>query len=507
MKTKPLQHQITGLARMQGKKAFALFCDMGTGKTYIALADAERAYLKNEIDAVLIFAPKEVHSNWVRREIPKHLEVPNVCFYWKSKVNKKINREIEQLFFSYARNPLRVLSMNFEAVNTKAGYDLVEKFVTCFRTMIIIDESSRIKTPTAQRTKKIMKIGDKCVIKRILSGTPLDRPTDLFTQFQFLEKGLLGTESYRAFVAEYSVLLEESDYRVQAIKRKLMANRQGGFFMTPQIQARDEYNRPKWKNLDKLKKIIEPHIYRVRKKDCLDLPEKIYQEAYFDLTKEQRQIYDKLKDDFVIELADLQNSNGNITLENVFENSDAISFQAIATMTKLQQICSGFVNLEGEPQLLDIKENPRMELLEEIIDKIDKDEQFIIWARFNQEIKQIEELLKNMGIDCRVYNGATSADDRNTIIDDFQAGKFRAFVGNAAAGGIGITLTAASYTIYYSYDYKLELRLQSEDRNHRIGSTKNVTYVTIMAIDTIDMDIYNSLNNKRQVAEKILDDK
>lgn len=485
MKTAGMQHQIVGLARSEGKRNFAFLMEQGTGKTWLTLADIERCYLGNKIDALFVVAPNGVHSNWTRLEIPKHLEVPVISYTWNGKpTTKKAKAKFDALFKVYEGNaPLRVLTINVEGVNTEAAYEAAEEFLRCFRVMMVVDESTRIKNPAAKRTDKVIKLGRMAEARRILTGTPLTKaPTDLFSQFDFLKPGLLGTTSYRAFVAEYAVLLSADSPQMQAIMRKLGGRVRG----MPQVVAEDVNGNKMWRNLEKLSALVAPHSYRVRKDECLDLPPKVYQTYTFELDSKQRDIYDRLKEDYHYD-----------------NDGEDMSFQAIATRTKLKQVTSGFINVYGEAVLIDPSSNPRMRLFKELIE--DAEGQFIVWAMFEEEINQIVAALDEAGISCVTYYGKTSKDDRIKAIDAFQAGEKRGFVGHASAAGIGITLTAAETAYYYSCSFDNELRLQSEDRNHRIGTTKSVLYVDLVAEDTIDEDVVKSLSTKNAVALKVID--
>lgn len=498
MKTSPMEHQSTGLQMMDGKRNFALLMEMGTGKTWLTLADAERCYEQNKIDALLVIAPNGVHSNWCRREIPTHLSVESKCYVWKGQPGSKVGKQrIEDFFEPWKldrRRPLMVLSMNIDAVNTKHGYAIAERFLESYRVMAVIDESTRIKNPKAARTKKTIKLGRKAIARRILSGTPMPKsPLDLFSQFDFLREGLLGTKSFAAFTAEYAVLLQPEDPEMQAIMRNLA----GKVFGIPQVVKKDEFGRPLFKNLERLKRMIAPHSYRVRKEDCLDLPEKIYKPIFFELTSKQRDIYKQLE----IEYEYLLNDEESGLSENM-------SFAAIAARTKMKQVTSGFINIYGEPILMEPRDNPRMAAFIELIDTLeDREEpqQFIVWAMFQEELNQIMAVLEERGIVAAKYAGDTPTERREEIIDQFQAGKIQAFVGHAAAAGIGLTLTAANVAIYYSCSYDNELRKQSEDRCHRIGTKSEVTYYDLIGEDTLDEDIMRSLATKSKLADIVID--
>lgn len=485
MKTSGMKHQLEALKRMKGhKEYYALFMEQGTGKTWTLLANAERLYSQGTIDAVLVIAPNGVHTNWVRREIPEHMDGHIIARYWSSGAGVKQAKwtdEIMQVRRDNEPVPLRILAMSIDAAVTKSGYAFAEKFLNTFKTMIILDESSRIKNPDAKRTKAMYKLRSKAVCARIASGTPItNSPVDVFAQMEFLSCGLLGTTSYRSFVAEYAEVLSENH---PFVKRMTEKNPKIKF---AQIIAKNADGSPIWRNLDKLSKLLEPHSYRILKKDCLDLPKKIYKTITFELTSKQQQIYSKLKNELRIDLND----------------ESVLTVKELAAIVKLQQITSGFVNTPfGVKYLSD--ENPRLKALSDAIEDVCG--KFIIWARFREEITAIVKMLAAAKIECVEYHGGINRDEREVAVDAFQNGSVRAFVGQPKSGGIGLTLTAAETVFYYSNDYNLETRLQSEDRAHRIGTKNNVVYIDLAAIDTIDEKITANLQRKKITAAVILD--
>lgn len=489
MKTPGMKQQLTALDRSQGKRNFAFFMEQGTGKTWTTLADAERAFIENKIDAVLVWAPKGVHTNWVLREIPAHLEVPCVAFAWTGPVKTKKQKDGMARLYTpsdrFSRPTLRVFTINFEAMLQPAAREFVDEFISSFRVMAVVDESKKIGNPDAKRTKYIIKAGRPAEARRILSGKPLTKaPMDLFSQFDFLKEGLLGTKSYRAFVAEYAVLVDMTHPKMQGLLKKI--GPKGAF---AQIVETDEEGNKKYKNLDRLVQMLQPHMYRVRKKDCLDLPPKQYVQRRFDLSDESREVYDRLESE----------------LEYVSKAEGQMSFQAIAARTKMKQVTSGFVNVYGTPEFISPDKNERLSTFMDIVDDIDDSESIIVWAIFREEIRQIVEALNAAGYTTVEYHGGIKPDDREKAIDDFQAGKARVFVCNKAAYA-GITLTRARYSIYYSCDFDNDVRSQSEDRNHRIGSTGEcITYIDIIANDTIDEDVMKNLAMKDAIADYVID--
>lgn len=487
MKTAAMAHQLEALRRMQGKEYFGLFMEQGTGKTWTLLADMERLYSSGKIDAALVIAPKGVHTNWVTREIPTHMDAPVIARRWRSGGGKKWMKHVEELFRPREDGeqvPLRVLSMNIDALITKDGFAFAKKFLSLTKAMFIIDESSRIKSVSAGRTQAAERLKPLSLYRRIASGTPITQsPIDAFAQMEFLESGLLGTTSYRAFVAEYAELMDRNHPMMLELARR------NPRVASAQVVAKNRDGTPKWKNLDKLQRLLEPHTYRVLKKDCLDLPDKIYTQHFFDMTAEQQRAYALMQDELRLEL----------------ENGDKLTVKELASLMKLQQITSGFVMRpdSADPVLIGEK-NPRLSALMEIVEDISG--QFIVWARFHEELRAVAHALREAGLRVVEYHGRIGTNEREEAVDAFQSGNADVFVGQPQSGGIGLTLTNAGDVIYYSNDFNLETRLQSEDRAHRIGTKKNVRYVDLIAAGTIDESVVRALQRKQNVASVVLGD-
>ena len=483
-----MRHQLEAVQRMVGRRTYALFMEQGTGKTWTLLADLERLYAKGTVDAALVVAPNGVHLNWITREIPAHMEGEIVARAWRSGAGAKYKRHLEKILDPRPEGfpvPLRILAVNIDALVTKSGYEFCERFLNATKAVIIVDESGRIKNPDAGRTKALMRLRKKALGARIATGTPITKaPTDVFAQFEFLESGLLGTTSYRAFVAEYSDVLPASHPLMQNMIRR---NPRAAY---AQIIAKNPDGSPRYRNLDKLQQLIAPHSFRVLKKDCLDLPEKIYKTLPFELEPAQQRAYDKMDEEQRIELGD----------------RTELPVSELAALVKLQQITSGFVNLPGGLGVQYVGEgNPRLKALMDAVEDVEG--KFVVWARFTEEIAAISEAMAAAGIRAVSYYGATSRDDREAAVDGFQNDpELRCFIGNAQAAGIGLTLTAGETVFYYSNSFDLDHRLQSEDRCHRIGTKNNVVYIDLVAEGTVDEKIARNLRRKKGVAALVLGD-
>jgi SNF2 family DNA or RNA helicase len=464
-KTKPYAHQITALEKSWDKEEYAYFMEMGTGKSKVLIDNIAILYDKGKINGVLIIAPKGVYKNWYSSEIPTHLasHIQYKSVLWTASISKTKQEELNSLFKSDFN--LHVLVMNVEAFSTKKGLQFALKFLNSHKTLMAVDESTTIKTPSAKRTKSILALSKSAVYRRILTGSPITKsPLDLYTQCGFLNEDLLGFSSYYAFRSRYAHMIERNfgGRRVQIVKS--------------------------YQRLDELSKLIEPFSYRVLKEDCLDLPEKIFIRREIELTEEQLKLYSTMKQ---MALATL---NGKLlTAPNV-----------LTQLMRLHQItCGHFKSDDGKIQEL---KNNRLEELMSILEETEG--KAIIWANYIYDIERISAAIKKeYGDDSVVeYYGVIHTDERQKNIERFQdpQSPFRFFIGNPQTGGYGITLTAANTVIYYSNGYDLEKRLQSEDRAHRIGQKKSVTYIDLIAEKTIDEKIVKALRKKIDIASQIM---
>jgi len=487
-KTKPYKHQLACLKKFGAFPAFALLAEMGTGKTWIAINNIAGLYETGKCDAALIFAPNGVHANWARLELPKHMPegIDYKVAVWSASQTKAEKKEIEKIYAN-DKNHMRIFLMNWEALQNKKGVEAAWRFVESSKQlMIVCDESDSIKNPKAKRTKNLMKLAAFAKWRRIMTGTPISNsPFDAFSQFYFLDPAILGTTSYYAFKAEYAEMLPASNPLVDHIRQR---SRMRG---VPQVVARGAGGTPKYRNLDKLAALMAPFSYRILKSECLDLPDKIYKTLLFDLTPQQRIIYKKAEKECRL----------------AFENEDT-PFNKLVMITKLAQITSGYYlhPLSEGPVRID-GDNPKLDMLIERVNKIvESGNKIIIWARYKIEIEDIVTRLNQAGINSVQYHGDIGKADRIIAIDKFEKGDVPVFVGNQQAGGRGLTLIAANYVIYFSNNFSLRDRLQSEDRAHRIGQKRNVTYINIAAKGTIDEVVIRALANKKNVADVIIDE-
>ena len=464
-KTKPYDHQIKALEKSVDEKNYAYFMEMGTGKSKVLVDNMAMLYDKGKINGALIIAPKGVYNNWFTGEIPTHLasHIKPKMVLWTATISKTKQKEYDSLFET--GYDLHILIMNVESFSTDKGRLFAGKFLRAHRALMTIDESTTIKNPTAKRTKAIVALGKEAYYKRILTGSPVTKsPLDLFSQCNFLSDELLESGSYYSFKNRYAVMKTHN-------------------FGGRRVQLVHSYQR-----LDELASILKGFSYRVLKEECLDLPDKIYIRREVELSKEQLQAYSTMKS------AALATLKGKM----------ATAPHVLTQMMRLHQITCGHLK-NDDGTTTEIKSNRMTELMN-LLDETEG--KVIIWGNYIYDIENLVKAIgKEYGEDSVVqYYGATSSDDRAKAIKKFQDpdSKVRFFIGNPQTAGYGITLTAAGTVVYFSNGYDLEKRLQSEDRAHRIGQTKSVTYVDFIAPKTVDEKIVKALRNKINIASQVM---
>jgi len=466
-KTKPFKHQAEALEKACDQQYYAFFMEMGTGKTKVAIDNLAILYQKNKVKAALIIAPKGVYDNWVTLEIPKHLpdEVPVKMMRWQPRLSKTYQKELE-IFVKHRFDGLKIFVMNIEALSTSKGAKIAGVFLIQNEdNMVIIDESTTIKNRSASRTKNLMTLKGYSSYRRILTGSPITKsPMDLYSQCSFLSTRALNFSSYYAFQGRYAIIKQRA------------------------FGARSFQEIVGYRNLEELNEKLEQFSTRTLKEECLDLPDKLYTRRNITMSDEQNSVYNQMK-----KLALAQLDSGELST----------TASILTQIMRLQQICCGFF----QPDVGEIRQLPNNRL-SELLDITDELQgKAIIWASFTHDIQQIARSLRDrFGPDSvALYYGNTPQEDRQKIVHKFQdtTSELRFFVGQPKTGGYGITLSAATTVIYYSNSYDLENRLQSEDRAHRIGQKKNVTYIDLVCPNTIDEKILEALKSKINLSQKV----
>jgi len=463
-KLKPYKHQMNALEKSWNKETYGYFMEMGTGKTKVLIDNMAMLYDKGKINGALIIAPKGVVKTWHEQELPTHLpnHVENVTTLWQPNITKKQETKLNNLFD--LGTDLHIFIMNVEALSTSKGVKFAEKFLRSHRTLMALDESTTIKNPSAKRTKNVLALAPMAKYRRILTGSPVTKnPLDLYTQCEFLDPFLLNFNSWYAFRNRYAIM------------------------KTIHVRGRSIQTVHKFQNLGELSDRLKGFSYRVLKEDCLDLPDKIYMKRHVALTKEQKNLYEQMRKTAIANL------NGKVTS----------TVTVLTQLMRLQQItCGHFVADDGTVQTI---KNNRLDELMDVLEETEN--KAIIWAYWQRDVQDIKDAIeKKYGPRSVVdYYGLTPQDERQDNIRRFQNdNECRFLIGTPSTGGYGITLTEANTVIYYSNGYDLEKRLQSEDRAHRIGQKKNVTYIDLIAEDTVDEKIVRSLRKKINIASEVM---
>jgi SNF2 family DNA or RNA helicase len=297
-----------------------------------------------------------------------------------------------------------------------------------------------------------------------MTGSPITKnPLDLYSQCEFLDPWLLDFASYYAFRNRYAEM------------------------KTMHVRGRSIQVVNKFRNLSELSDTVKTFSDRVLKEDCLDLPPKNWIKRHIILTADQRKIYEQMKKHALATL------NGKVTT----------TMTVLTQLMRLHQItCGHFTADDGTTQLIP---NNRIKELMNILEETDG--KVIIWANYQRDVNLIiKNVVDKYGEDSIVdYYGLTPQEDRQDNIRKFQNGpECRFLIGTPQTGGYGITLTKANTVVYFSNGYDLEKRLQSEDRAHRIGQKKNVTYIDLICEDTVDEKIVEALRKKINIASEVL---
>lgn len=484
-KTEPFDHQARLFRETRDLPGHAVLWEQGTGKTKPTIDIFCSLFEDGEIDAVIVVAPNGVHRNWINDELPTHLpdrlHKRTRTMYWQTQ-KAATNWHTDQFDNLIKHRGLAIFCISYNGFMTKKGKNAVWKFLKRRRCFYILDEAHNVKTPKAKRTRSIIASGKYCDRKRILTGTPGDKPFDLYSQLRFIDPGIWHRHQMGSF---------------QAFKQ-----RYGEWFTRSEAKAELGYDPGydkliRYRNLDELAEILASVSDRVLKEDVLDLPPKLYTKIYFEMTPKQKAMYDELRDQLELEL------ESGLVIDGTM---------AIVRLLRLQQITCGYAVADSdEPVELCDKTNPRLDATVDYFKELPH--QSIIWCRFTHDIDQLVDAL---GVDrCARYDGRLSDDECERSKQAFNAGDMQHFVANSAKGSEGLTLNVAKTTGVYSNTYKLLQRLQLEDRNHRFGQDGadhgeagfGVLYADVVCPGTVDEPMIAALRDKFDIASQLNGDR
>lgn len=466
-------------ARPAGRVAddvFALLCEMGTGKTKMILDEWGARVDAKELDSLLVVAPAGTYRNWVLdktseelSEINKHIDPvlreQMIVAPWISRGTIGLKREIDRMIRAKTRP--RMFVVNVEALSSvAAARTACREFLESGRAMMVVDESTRIKSNT-NRTEAVLTLGENAPVRRIMSGLVAPRdPLDLYHQYQFLDWRILGQRSFWNYKARYAVTQQ----------------------MT--FNGRKQHIVVGFKNQEELQERIAPWSYRVLLEDCLDMPGETFSTHEVVLSGEQRKAIRELLEQSTTQLS----SGAHVT-----------TTMKLATLTRIDQILLGWV-VDEEGNEHNVPTARYNELLDVVQDHAGK---VIIWTSFQNSVERAAEALRRQYGEASVAlfygpNRSTRHVDEARFLSDPEC---RFMVSTPAAGGVGNTWNVATLRVYLNNSHDLEHRLQSEKRNYRGGQTKPVTSVDLFSPEVpVEMKKIAGLRKKMDVAALITDE-
>lgn len=451
----PRGKQAEALDAGYGQREMAYFMKMGTGKSKVSIDLASIWYLEGKIERVLVVCPNSIKGNW-GDQIAEHCPVEDRTVHLYSSSKKKL--------YDKWHEPTKKLMwcvVGIESFSQGRAPDVMFNFAICGKTLMIVDESSCIKNNSI-RTSACIKIGMQCEKRLILTGTPITKnPLDLYYQFEFLNREILGFGDYWSFRNRYAVM--------------------GGYENKEVIG---------FTNMQELLSTITPFVFEADKPE--GLPKKLPpQRRVVQASAEQKRI-----------LKDL--AKGHAQIENVHLDIKNV----LVKMLRMQQTVNGFFRETYEDTLTGnkvhrdrpLKSNPKITELRALLEETD--DPALIWCTFHHDVRAVCEMMDKHFPDRSyvTYHGQMDDEEKEDARRIYEAGQADYFIGNPATGGIGLTLVHACLVVYYSNSYNLGIRLQSEDRAHRIGQTRDVTYVDLVVENTVDELAIEAIDNKAEMA-------
>lgn len=472
---KPLYaHQMAALEKSIDSEEFAYFMEQGTGKTRVAIEKIGHHYALGELTGVLVVTFKGIHRQWVENQLPEHIGTLNgkpinyKAVAWDKTPPALFGKSYE------IPQPLEIFTINFETLNGALGQQSVQTF--CWRhhgaLMVIVDESHAIKQYDTKRSDACCALAAMSRFRIIMSGTPIPkRLEDEWSQSMFLSEQIFG-------------------YRYVSTFRSVYVGKGGEDI-----------------RIDQFRDAMEPYSYRVTKDEALDLPPKIYEQFQFELAPVARRAYNELRRNF---LTTLDPNAVAALLQDDAENNeipDDLTFtvqNSAVLLLRLQQItCGRIVNEDGTTVKIS---TDRETALKELLPKFEEESKIIIWTRFRQDVSDILAIVKKFG-EAVLLTGTVKDNERWVNADRFMRDpKVKFLISNPAVGGTGWNFQGQCQTnIYYSNSYNSVHRWQSEDRTHRIGAHHPVTYVDLIANNTVDEGVLANLKRKKDFAALVLD--
>lgn len=453
------------------------------------------AYLwsQNKIDALLVIAPSGVHRGWVQGD-PEHGEnaeghfgqhVPAHVKYrlalWNSRARKHERRALDHVMEPADEPVLRVLTVNVEAIGqSRRAYDFVRRFVNTQRCMLVVDESTCIKSSN-KRTERVLELATQCPYRRLMSGEPgPEGPTDYYYQLKVLDDAPLGFSSYYAFRNRYAVLRSREVPHPNPKKRE-----QGKKLKFNEIVG--------WQREDEFRAKLDTISTSLRRRDCYDLPDAITTNRQVAPTDEQRRLYNEIIDAGLYRLDDSGDALDGIQLQHV-----------LTRVLRAQQVLGGFLPDDtGNVQAV-AGANPKLDALrDEVAQTRGK---VVIWSAFRAEQDAVAAALRHDYGDAAVveYHGGVGPEDREHAKAAFQHDDgVRVFVGSPKAGRYSLELSAADDVVWYSWLDALEPYVQANDRVVHVDKQVAISYLHLVVPGSVESKSLARLRRKQTLADSL----
>jgi len=479
-KTIPREYQKKALDYIYNVNTSALHMEMGTGKSKMAIDKMVSQYMLEEIDSMIVICQCSIRNVWLE-QLEQHCKVG----YTAIVCNPKTKEDLKKLadFHDSSDTSFKILVVGTESLQQERNkaVSYVRKYVDKFKCGVVLDEAHDIKNSRSNRAHIIKEIAKKTKHRLYLTGTPIANSIiDLYSLFDFLDPNIIGVSNLYAFKNRYVITQD------RVINSRCFSEIIG------------------YKNTEELIASIKPYTVDIMKKDVLDIPDKVYTQRYVEMTPDQAKAYATMKKERMAIIPKLDDTQATVIIPHV-----------LAMYTALQQIAGGYLSIEDEGtcerkliELVPPSKNKKVACIKEIISEIPDTEQVIIWAKYRHEVFMLEKELNNYMSDkfkkaCAVY---LDTDDmkKQKINSEMNDKEVRYFISTRKSGGVGITMNTVAYVINYSHDFSYINRVQAEDRNHRIGQTRSVTYFDIIVENTIEQtDILPAIQTKKDLANLI----
>ena len=446
----------------------ALLADMGTGKTGAAVNILRMKYGENKrVMKTLILSPLVTLFNW-KDEFFKHSYIKSDIIHPIYGTTAKKLKLLEKALYNDENS---IIIVNYEAM-------IAPKFVAAIKEwgpeVLLLDEAHYCKSHKSKRSKAIFELSLGCKYRYIMTGTPMtNKVTDLFMQYKILDHGKTFGDNFYVFQRMY---MRDSNASWSHLQKHF-----------PNWVVRED-------KIDEIYNKVYSKAIRVTKDETLDLPPLVEETYKVPLSPKQKSYYTNMERDFLT------------FIEEGEKKGIAVAQLAITKALRMQQIVTGFVNDE-DGQVIEIQDNPRLKAVEELVSALHEQHKVILWCSFRHNYKQLGDLMAKMKIKHEFITGDMDLKEKRDAMDSFNNDEStRVIICNRKAGGIGINLVAASYSIVYSRNFSLEEELQSRDRNYRGGSEihDRIVRINLCAEDTTDERITEALLSKKKVSDNIL---